>query len=92
MICAYKSFLSFFHSLLSTGIIPFSEFQVVIHYDGNIAGKHIHINDIAFHDPIFDYLRDAKKVKILFTALMFEYTCLWEAEEWSIQQWSRILY
>jgi hypothetical protein len=90
--CAYTSFLSFFHSLLSAGSIPLSEFQVVVHYDGNIAGKHIHINDATFSDPIFDSLRNAKKAKVLFTALMFEYTCVWEAEEWSIQTWSRSLY
>lgn len=69
-----------------------SEFQIVVHYDGNIAGKHIRINDSTFSDPIFDYLRNAKKAKVLFTALMFEYACVWEAEEWSIQTWSRNLY
>lgn len=89
--CPYGSFLSFFHNLLSSKSIPLCEFQVVIHYDGNISGKYIHINDNMFSDPIFEYLRNAKKAKVVFTSLMCEYTCTWDTNIWDYKKWSRIL-
>ena len=89
--CPYDSFLSFFHNLLSSDSIPLCEFQVVIHYDGHISGKYININDNMFSDPVFEYLRTAKKTKIVFTSLMHEYTFTWETDVWNYKKWSRTL-
>ena len=86
--CLYESFLSFFQSLLSDGTIPQNAFQVIVYYDDNISGKHIRINETTVCDPIFDYLRNSTKAKVLFTSLMIEYTCIYN-KEWEIQTWSR---
>ena len=86
------TFLIFFHSLLSEGIIPEKEeFHVSVWYGyGYGSGKHIYITDAWFTDPIFDYLDDSETSSVKLSSLHYEFEMKYVNGEWNlVKEWRR---
>lgn len=93
MVIMTSSFLAFFHSLLSEGIIPEKEdFHVFVWYgNGHGSGKDIHISNKAFVDPIFDYLiGELEGSKVELCSMYYEYIMEYCGGEWQLtKEWYR---
>jgi hypothetical protein len=89
------SFLTFFHSLLSEGIIPEKEdFHVFVWYgNGHGSGKDIHISNKEFRDPIFNHLDDAtitRQSKVELCSMYYEFIMEYLDGEWHLtKEWYR---
>lgn len=88
------SFLAFFHSLLSQGVIPKDDFHIIVWYgDGYGTGKFIQIRDEAFHDPIFEYLEDTglvEKSSVKLSSMHHEYRMEYLDGAWHlVREWHR---
>ncbi len=93
-----SSFLRFFHSLLSQGVIPEKEdFHVFVTYYNahgiQGSGKYIHISNLVFTDHIFDYLDDAtlmEKSKLKLSSMYHEYIIEYLEGKWQLaKEWHR---
>lgn len=89
-----SSFLTFFHSLLSQGIIPEEDFHVMVWYgNGYCVGKCIQINDTIFTSPVFDHVNDetiVEKSKVNLSSLYHEYKMEYSDGAWHlVKEWHR---
>ena len=93
-----SSFRTFFHSLLSQGIIPEKEdFHVFVTYYNEHglqgSGKYIHITNALFVDSIFDYLDDTiliEKSKVKLSSMYHEYIIEYLEGKWQLtKEWYR---
>ena len=83
------SFLTFFHSLLSQGIIPEKEdFHLFAWYNnGHGSGKDIHISSVVFVDPI---LESANIRRVELYSMQYEFIIESIEGEWKlIKEWYR---
>ncbi len=83
------SFLTFFHSLLSQGIIPEKEdFHLFVwQKNGHGSGKNIHITSANFVDPILESV-NIRRVELC--SMQYEFIMESIEGEWKlIKEWNR---
>jgi hypothetical protein len=87
------SFLTFFHSLLSQGVIPEKEdFHVFVWYgNGHGSGRDIHIADKTFNNPIFEHIKiPMNDSKVELCSMYHEYRIEYIDGEWRLtKEWHR---
>jgi hypothetical protein len=93
-----SSFLTFFHSLLSEGIIPEKEdFHVFVTYYNSYgiqgSGKYINISNKTYTNSIFNYLEDVTLMecsKVKLSSMYYEYIMEYHGGEWQLtKEWYR---